>query len=69
MILHAPDIDKAIDEFRLAVAGLFDDPLDRDIALLQSKIAARQKAHKSTVIQTKELCELMTRKIQRELAA
>jgi hypothetical protein len=63
------DIDRAIDEFRRAVARLFDDPLDRKIALLQSQIAARTRARRSTEDYRKKLCELMRQKIERELVA
>ncbi len=62
-------IDEAIHEFRLAIGDLFASHDRREIELLKSRIAERRRNHKSTVIQQRELCELMSRQLRRELAA
>src|SRR5689334_23973417 len=53
--------------FRSLVGGLFRGERAR-IELLKRRIEARKKAHKSTAFYRRELLELMTSQIQKELA-
>lgn len=63
------DIDKAIEEFRRAIGDLFVTHERREIELLKSRISERRRRHKGAATLQHQLCELLARQIQRELAA
>lgn len=62
------NIDQAIEEFRLAIGDLFASHDRREIEFLKSRIIERKRRHKSVAVLQHQLCELMARQIQRELA-
>ena len=68
LINESDDVDRAIAEFKRAVAELFG-PDRREIELLKARIEARAKARRGTAILRQQLCELMARQIRREISA